>query len=368
MNISGRDGFRLTGGAIHQHGEVASLSSPPMKAQAVVFTAPGVVKFQEISCPEPGPSDVVIDITHSWISNGTEGSFLRGERLAGDTAKAPGDPEPFPIIAGYQKVGWIRQVGAEVTDFAVGDFVFAIMSSVEGMFDNQFAGHVSPSVCAQNFVHKLPPAAQEDPEAYCGMVLTQVGYNCGMRPRLEAGELAVVVGDGLVGQWTGQALAQRGARVIMTGRHEDRLGKFRAGGYGRALKVASDGVDEIVALDEGPISVLVDTVGDARLFDAYLPHLKHGGTIAAAGFYGLEGFIEIQRYRFREIAFDLVAGITTERIDQTIEWVAEGKLDTKSLITHRFSVEQAAEAWDLIESKGEPVLGVILQWKSGGKL
>jgi threonine dehydrogenase-like Zn-dependent dehydrogenase len=146
------------------------------------------------------------------------------------------------------------------------------------------------------------------------------------------------------------------------------LAKFRDGGYGRALKVTSDGMDEIVALEEGPISVLVDTVGDAKLFDAYLPHLKHGGTIAAAGFYGLEGFIEIQRYRFREIAFDLVAGITAERIDRTIEWVAEGKLDTKSLITHRFPVAEAADAWDLIESKREPVLGVILQWKPGGEL
>lgn len=337
-----------------------------MKAQAVVFTAPGVVKFQEVSCPEPGPDDVVIDVTHSWISNGTEGSFLRGERLAGDTAKAPGDPEPFPMIAGYQKVGWVQSVGENVKDFAVGDFVFAIMSAVEGMFDNKYAGHVSPSVCAQNFVHKLPPEAKDDPEAYCGMVLTQVGYNCGTRPRLEPGEIAVVVGDGLVGQWTGQALHQRGAHVIMTGRHQDRLDHFVKGGWGRALKVASDGVEEVRAITEEPISVLVDTVGDAKLFDAYLPHLKHGGTIAAAGFYGLEGFIEIQRYRFREIAFDLVAGITPERIDATIKWVAEGKMETKSLITHRFPVAEAADAWDLIETKREPVLGVVLQWKEGG--
>lgn len=337
-----------------------------MKAQAVVFTAPGVVKFQEVSCPEPGPDDLVIDVTHSWISNGTEGSFLRGERLAGDTAKAPGDPEPFPMIAGYQKVGWVRQVGSNVKDFAVGDFVFAVMSKVEGMFDNQYAGHVSPSVCGQQFVHRLPPEAQSDPEKYCGMVLTQVGYNCGTRPRLEAGEVAVVIGDALVGQWTGQALHQRGAHVIMTGRHQDRLDRFSSGGWGRALRVAGDGVEEVLAITEQPIAVLVDTVGDAQLFDAYLPHLKHGGTIAAAGFYGLKGLIEIQRYRFREIAFDLVAGITRERVDATIAWVAEGRMDTKGLITHRFPVARAAAAWDLIAAKREPVLGVILQWQEGG--
>ncbi len=341
-----------------------------MKSHAVVFTAPGKVAFQEVSCPEPGPEDVVIDLTHSWISNGTEGSFLRGERLAGDTARKLGDPEPFPLIAGYQKVGWVRQVGADVTDFKVGDFVFAIMSRVEGMFDNEFAGHVSPSVCRQDFVHHLPSEAQADPEAYCGMVLTQVGYNCGMRPRIQAGELAVVVGDGLVGQWAAQTLLQRGARVIMTGRHEDRLAAFRTytgdGGGGQAVKVSGLGVEEVVTLQAGPIAVLVDTIGDARLFDAYLPHLQHGGTIVAAGFYGLEGFIEVQRYRFREIAFDFVAGITRERIDITIEWVREGQLWTTPLITHRFPVAQAAEAWALIESKREPVLGVVLEWPRGG--
>ncbi|WP_221031299.1 zinc-binding dehydrogenase [Actomonas aquatica] len=340
-----------------------------MKAQAVVFTAPGTVVFQEVCCPEPGPEDVVIEVTHSWISNGTEGSFLRGERLAGDTARKPDDPEPFPLIAGYQKVGWVRQVGAAVRDFAVGDFVFAIMSRVEGMFDNEYAGHVSPSVCRQDFVHRLPPEAQLDPAAYSGMVLTQVGYNCGSRPRIEPGELAVVVGDGLVGQWTAQTLLERGARVIMTGRHEDRLAAFRrecGDRPGQALRVTGLGVDEVIALEAGPVAVLVDTVGDARLFDAYLPHLKHGGTIVAAGFYGLEGFVEIQRYRFREIAFDLVAGITRERVDTTIDWVRDGRLRTAPLITHRFPVEQAAQAWELIASKREPVLGVVLEWSAEG--
>jgi bacteriochlorophyllide a dehydrogenase len=283
--------------------------------------------------------------------------------LAGDTAKRPGDPEPFPMIAGYQKVGWVRSVGTNVSDFAEGEFVFASMSAVEGMFDNQFAGHVSPAVCRQQFVHRLPAAAAANPEAYCGMVLTQVGFNCGTRPRIEPGELAVVIGDGLVGQWTGQTLHGRGARVIMTGRHADRLEKFERGGWGRALQVAGDGVAEVAAVEAGPIAVLVDTPGDATLFDAYLPQLKHGGTIVAAGFYGLAGMIEVQRYRFKEIAFDLVAGLTRERIDATIAEVARGRLDTMSLITHRFPVADAAEAWRLITSKREPVLGVILDWK-----
>ena len=47
-----------------------------MKANAVVFTAPRVAEFREVDCPEPGPGDIVVRVTHSWISNGKEGSFL----------------------------------------------------------------------------------------------------------------------------------------------------------------------------------------------------------------------------------------------------------------------------------------------------
>jgi len=42
--------------------------------------------------------------------------------------------------------------------------------------------------------------------------------------------------------------------------------------------------------------------------------------------------------------------------------VSEGVLETLPLITHRFPVEKAADAWKLIESKSEPVLGVVLDW------
>ncbi|MGC4047173.1 MAG: alcohol dehydrogenase catalytic domain-containing protein [Armatimonas sp.] len=72
-------------------------------------------------------------MTHSWISNGTEGSFVRGERIAGDTPWKPGDPSPFPHITGYQKVGVLEWVGENVDDLQVGDRVFATVSRVSDL-------------------------------------------------------------------------------------------------------------------------------------------------------------------------------------------------------------------------------------------
>ena len=334
-----------------------------MQASAVVFTGPCSVVYRTIECPDPGPDDVVVEVHHSWISNGTEGSFLRGERLSGDEAWRPGDPAPFPMVAGYQKVGRVLSVGASVSDLRIGDWVFASMSKVCGMFDNRFAGHVSPSVCDRSAVIPLP--AGVDPIAYSGLVLTQVGLNCGLRPAIEPGELAVVVGDGLVGQWAGQTLAQRGARVIMIGHREDRLAKFRK--FGATVKDDGDfGLSAVQALESGPVQVLIETIGQADVLHAYRPMMARGGQVVIAGFYRPSGEVNLQTslqaFRNHELSFHLVSGATRGRLETTMEWLKAGKLDALALLTHRFPAENAAEAWELIENKREPVLGVVLDW------
>jgi len=334
-----------------------------MKSHAVVFTGRNQVSFQEISCPEPGPDDLLIELHHSWISNGTEGSFLRGERISGDVAWRPGDPAPFPMVAGYQKVGRVLQVGTAVTGFAPGNWVFATMSRVEGMFDNRYAGHVSPAVCAQRSVLRLPAGA--NPLAFAGLVLTQVGFNCGSRSPITPGQVAVVIGDGLVGQWAGQTLARRGAKVVMVGRHADRLARFKS--HGTTLLVHGDqGPSQVKELGLGPIQVLVETAGAAAGLEKFLPLMARGGHMVIAGFYQSTGAVDLQTalqsFRNYEISFDLVSGWTAERLEETFRWVADGRLDTLGCLTHRFPVEEAAQAWRLIETKHEPVLGVVLDW------
>lgn len=334
-----------------------------MKAHAVVFTGPSRVEYREIDCPEPGPEDVVIDLHHSWISNGTEGSFLRGERIEGDVAWRPGDPAPFPMVAGYQKVGRVRSVGAAVRGFRPGQMVFASMSRVLGMFDNRYAGHVSPSVCAQDAVLPLPEGG--DPLAFAGLVLTQVGYNCATRSAIRPGAVAVIAGDGQVGQWAGQALATQGAKVVMVGRHADRLAKFAR--WGATVRSGTDhGLAAVRALGWGGVQVLVETTGDAAVLRAYCPLMARAGHLVIAGFYRPSGAVDLQEalqvFRNSELSFDLPSGATRERLEATLQWIAEGRLDALGLITHRFPVERAAEAWRLIESKSEPVLGVVLDW------
>jgi threonine dehydrogenase-like Zn-dependent dehydrogenase len=161
-----------------------------------------------------------------------------------------------------------------------------------------------------------------------------------------------------------------GAKVVMIGRHPDRLAHFAR--FGATLLGGSDnGVAAVKALGLGPIQVLVETAGSARVLGDYLPLLARGAHAVIAGFYKSAGGVDLQKsmeqFRHAEISFDLVSGATQERLDATRDWIAAGRLDTLGCITHRFPVERPAEAWTLIETKREPVLGVILDWPAARK-
>ena len=341
-----------------------------MQAKAVVFSAPNTVEFGEVTCPDPGDSDVVVEVETSWISNGTEGSFLRGERIDGDVAYREGDPTPFPIVAGYQKVGTVSHVGRDVTRCKTGDRVFATIGYVEGMFQH-YGGQLSPSVCNQNEVWKLPPEVDTGVplDAYSGLVLTQVGYNCGARPPVGFGDLAVVCGDGLVGQWAAQTLWWRGADVILLGHHDDRLCRFKSNETSRGGRTVINTSDDSwrdeysKALDGNSVAVFVDTVGSIAGINSFVQDMRRLGHVISAGFYGTEDLLALQALRNHELSVDLVSGWLAHRIDETLALVSRGILETLPLVTHRFPASAAKDAWKLIEDKGDGVLGVLLDWE-----
>lgn len=331
-----------------------------MIANAVIFTERNVVDYRSITCPDPGPNDAVVRVTHSWISNGTEGSFLRGERIEGDTAYRAGDPTPFPIVAGYQKVGVVEWVGSQIKDIVAGETVFCIAGRVSNMFKAE-GGHVSPSVTPRELIWKLP--GNPKPLAYAGLVLTQVGFNCGSRAPINPEDWSLVIGDGQVGQWTAQTLAARRCRVIVVGRRKQRLELAnRLTGCHIVNSAEADWPSMVRSLTNGALALGVDTVGSPQITQSLIGLLRRGGHIVSAGFCGTDDQISLQALRDRELSLDSVSGMTRPRMDSTIVKISNGELQTLPLITHHFPVAKAADAWRLIESHDPSVLGVILDW------
>jgi 2-desacetyl-2-hydroxyethyl bacteriochlorophyllide A dehydrogenase len=332
-----------------------------MEAQAVVAEAPGRVVFKAVAVPEPTTEDVVVRVQHSWISPGTERSYILGERLDGETPLKPTDPQPFPFIPGYQKAGVVEWVGGEVEGVEVGETVFASVSQAEGMFFAR-GGHISPAVTHYSQIWKLPegrPAV-----AFSGLVLTQVGYNCGSRPDIAAGDAVVIIGDGLIGHWAAQTLVQRGARVMLAGKHDSRLSHFAASAQDSIVNIIrNDPVQAARAWAPQGLQAVIDTVGSVSSLESFFPLMRRDGHLVSAGFHGTAGKIDIQQLRKRELTLHAPSGWTRPRMDATLALVGQGILQTAPLITHYFPVARAAEAFELILGRREPFLGVILDWE-----
>jgi len=110
-------------------------------------------------------------------------------------------------------------------------------------------------------------------------------------------------------------------------------------------------------------TVAVDTVGSAGVMESFFEVLHRFGHAVSAGFYGTEDRVALQPLRYGELSIELVSGLRPFRMEETIRLIAGGYLETLPLITHHFPARRAADAWELIESKSEPVLGVILDWE-----
>lgn len=331
-----------------------------MKAQAVVAVDTGRVAYLDVSVPDPTDEDVVVRTQYSWISPGTERSMINAERLDGETARSASDILPFPHVPGYQKVGVVEWVGSAVSNIAVGETIFATVSKVDGMY-YPTGGHISHAVTHHSQIWNIPAGC--NPLALSGLVLAQVGYNCTSRFGVEPGDAVAIIGDGLIGHWAAQTLVAQGARVMLIGKHDQRLGYFEASADDRIVNISRD--DEVAKArlwaPEG-VYALLDTVGSVPSIMQFMPIMRHNGHVVSAGFHGTHGAIDIQRLRSRELSLHAPSGWSKPRMDQTRDLIARGVIQTERLITHRFPVRDATAAYQLILARNEPFLGVVLEW------
>jgi 2-desacetyl-2-hydroxyethyl bacteriochlorophyllide A dehydrogenase len=222
-------------------------------------------------------------------------------------------------------------------------------------------GHVSPAVTHYSQIWSIPEYIA--PIAFSGLVLTQVGYNCAMRPAIDSGDAVVIIGDGLIGHWAAQTLRDRGARVLLAGKHDERLRYVHPALHDRVVNIGrEDPVDVAREWAADGIQAVIDTVGSVPSIEQFFPVMRRDGHIVSAGFHGTRGNIDIQHLRFRELSLHAPSGWTTPRMNATRDLISQGVLQTEPMITHQLPVERAAEAYELILERREPFLGIILDW------
>jgi 2-desacetyl-2-hydroxyethyl bacteriochlorophyllide A dehydrogenase len=195
-------------------------------------------------------------------------------------------------------------------------------------------------------------------------VLTQVGCNHASRPPVGAGTRALVIGDGLVGQWTAEALQLRGAAVLLAGHHDGRMARCRLAGDSRRVNTLRTPLEQAAAeFCPGGLPVIVDTRTDAEALHEAVGLLRHSGHLVAGGYY-VEGrnLIDYAVLTSKETTLYTPGGWQRDRLEATLELVASGRVEVAGKITHRLGLSEYAKAFGLLLSRTEDFLGMVIDW------
>jgi bacteriochlorophyllide a dehydrogenase len=330
-----------------------------MKTRAVVFPERGRAVIDDVPLPEMHVDDVLIEVEYTAVSPGTERWCLTG------TLTIPGElPMAFPHVPGYQAAGIVREVGPVVRDLKPGDRVFSRnCRSPEGWKGSWWGGHVGMHVAARAAVIPLPESVSTREAS--GLLLAQVGYNGASKPPLRAGEAAVVIGEGLVGQYAAQVLRHRGARVIVSGLASDRLAAAARHSADEVFDASSGDLATFVRerFPKG-VAIALDTASTARTVRACADLLSYGGHLVMNGFYPpSESAVDWHWLRTKELTLHCPNSRTRERLEATLALIAGGALKVEELVTHEFALSEAPRAYEMLLDPAAGSLGMVIRWK-----
>jgi threonine dehydrogenase-like Zn-dependent dehydrogenase len=126
----------------------------------------------------------------------------------------------------------------------------------------------------------------------------------------------------------------------------------------------ADPVQEIMRLTDGRgVDVAIEALGRQETFESALRVLRPGGTLSSLGVYSTDLRIPLDAFLAgigdHKIVTSLCPG-GKERMRRLMEVIASGRLDTRPLVTHRFTLDQIEDAYELFANQRDGVLKVAI--------
>lgn len=357
----------------------------------------GATEVANIPCPAVKRGQLLIRTSRTLVSVGTERMLVEFGK-AGWIEKARQQPDKVrmvldkiktdglmptlesvfnkldqPLPLGYCNVGVAIEIGTGVTGFAVGDRVVS-------------NGKHAEVVCVpMNLCAKVPATVSDEAAAFA--VLGAIALQ-GIRlaaPTL--GECVVVTGCGLIGLMTVQLLRAQGCRVLALDFDSDKLALART--FGAEVVDLSRDEDPVAAAqrfsrERGVDAAIItaSTKSSEPVHQAALMCRKRGRIVlvgvtglelSRADFYEKELSFQVScsygpgRYdpnyedKGQDYPIGFVRWTEQRNLEAVLDMMATGALDVTPLISHRFSIDDAAQAYELVGGAA-PSLGIVLTY------
>jgi 2-desacetyl-2-hydroxyethyl bacteriochlorophyllide A dehydrogenase len=341
-----------------------------MIRRSLHFLQPRRVAVQEEELTGPGPGQVLVQTLVSAISSGTELLVYRGEVPAemavDETIGALGGKFSYPLKYGYAAVGRVAALGPGVEPVWDGALVFA------------FHPHESHFCAAPEELHLLPSGMAPEEAALLANMETAVTLALDGAPLL--GEQVAVFGQGVVGLLLTSILARFPLdRLVTLDLHPGRRLLSETWGAGVSLDPAApQALERLHTLLQDPSSnpgadLVYEVSGSPAALDMAVAAAGYHGRVVIGSWYGqkkaelhLGGEFHRRRQRLISSQVSTIAPELRGRFSKgrclSLAWRLLREAGPARLITHRFPLEQAARAYELLDRRPEEALQVLLTY------
>lgn len=311
------------------------------------------VVLEEVPVPEPGSGEVRIRAACSLISTGSElgGRYTREEAV---------DPRRM----GYSMAGTVDETGDGVTHMRPGDRVVALAPHSEYVVSRALTSSPAEMPTVVPLPNDLPFDAAPYYPLVCGAVSwTQIEM-------AHPDDVIAILGQGLVGMLMLQVAKYNGARHVIAVDALDRRCEL-AETLGADLVVNARDEDPVAAVRRATngtgVDIVVYAVGGKagpRAFEQGLDMLAAGGLIHIIGLYeNAPLLLPSAKIQGKRLIGGYYGQTVNARISRrAIDLLRSGVIDTGRMTTHRFPFTEAADAYELLNSRPGEALGVLLEW------
>jgi len=360
----------------------------------------GETVVAEVPTPQPRPGTVLVRTAASLVSAGTERmvvdfarkSLIGKARSRPDlvrqvldkarreglltTAEAALNRLDQPMPLGYSSAGTVVALGEGVTGFQVGDRVACAGGG--------YAVHAEYAVVPVNLLARLPDGLDFEQAAF--VTLGAIALHGFRLADVQVGARVAVIGLGLLGLLSVGLAQAAGCEVLGIDLAPDRVALAQHLGAQAVTRDGAEaatrafsrglGVDAVLICADTSSNDPVELAGEIARDRARVVAVGAVGmTIPRKTYYEKELDLVVSRSygpgrydpNYEEGGQDYPIGYVrwTEgrNLQAVVDLMAAGRLDVRPLITHRFPIERAPEAYRLIRGEtGEPFLAVLLTY------
>jgi L-iditol 2-dehydrogenase len=334
------------------------------------------LEIAHIPDPQPGHGEVVISVAACGICgsdvHGYDGSS--GRRIP-------------PIVMGHEASGTIAALGAGVSGFAEGERVTFDSTIFCGACNNCRRGDVNlcdhRQVLGVSCAEFCRPGAFAEYVAVPSRILYRLPENLSFAEaamleavsvalhgvslaQVSAGSTALVLGAGMIGLLTLQALRVAGcSRIFVADLDSTRLKLAQDVGADAVLSSDADVVEQVMQLTGGTgVDLAIEAVGRNETVKASIDSVRKGATVVLVGNISPEVRLPLQKVVTRQIRLQGSCASAGE-YPRAIELLANGAIQVKPFITAIAPLAEGPRWFERLYAREPNLMKVILVPEAG---